>query len=46
MAILSVELSPPFWGWIFQFGNKVRIISPENVRDEFTDYIGEVFKIY
>lgn len=42
MAILTVELSPPFWGWIFQFGNKVKIISPEKVREDFVKYIDEV----
>ncbi|MGD9678316.1 MAG: helix-turn-helix transcriptional regulator [Vulcanibacillus sp.] len=41
-AILTVELSPPFWGWIFQFGNKVKIISPENVKEKFVAFINEV----
>lgn len=46
MAILTVELSPPFWGWIFQFGNKAKIISPEKVRVEFVNYINNVAEIY
>ena len=46
MAILTVELSPPFWGWIFQFGNKVRIVSPENVKDMFVKYIDAVREEY
>ncbi len=46
MAILTVELSPPFWGWIFQFGNKVKIVSPENVRDMFVGHIDEVKETY
>jgi hypothetical protein len=25
MAILTVELSPTFWGWIFQFGKRLKI---------------------
>ncbi|MGD9678336.1 MAG: helix-turn-helix transcriptional regulator [Vulcanibacillus sp.] len=45
-AILTVELSPPFWGWIFQFGNKVKIISPENVKDEYVKYVNEVKEVY
>lgn len=46
MAILTVEVSPPFWGWIFQFGNKAKIISPENVRDKFVEYLNEVKDSY
>lgn len=46
IAILTIELSPPFWGWIFQFGNKAKIISPENVRDEFVVYIDKVKETY
>jgi predicted DNA-binding transcriptional regulator YafY len=42
MAILKVELSPPFLGWIFQFGDKVKIISPENVVEDFIKHIEEV----
>ena len=46
MAILKVELSPPFWGWIFQFGNKVKIVSPENVKEEFVECLNEVTRCY
>jgi hypothetical protein len=33
VAILIIELSPAFWGWIFQFGNKAKIILLENVKE-------------
>ena len=46
MAILTVELSPTFWGWIFQFGNKVKIVSPENVKKDFIAYVIEVINLY
>ena len=46
MAILTVEISPPFWGWVFQFGNKARIASPENVKEEFVEYINCVKGCY
>jgi predicted DNA-binding transcriptional regulator YafY len=46
MAILKVELSPPFRGWIFQFGNKVKIVSPEYVKEEFVEYLNEVINCY
>ncbi|MGD9678325.1 MAG: helix-turn-helix transcriptional regulator [Vulcanibacillus sp.] len=45
-AIITVELSPPFWGWIFQFVNKVKIISPENVKYEYVKYVNEVSEVY
>ncbi len=28
---VQVQISPPFWGWIFQFVGKVRIMSPSHV---------------
>ena len=34
---VTVLVSPPFWGWLFQFGNRIRIVSPEAVRDEYTE---------
>ena len=46
IAILKVEVSPPFLGWIFQFGNKVKIVSPENVKEMFIKHLGEVIKGY
>ncbi len=46
IAILKVEVSPPFLGWIFQFGNKVKIVSPENVTELFIKHLDEVVKGY
>ena len=46
MAVLKVELSPPFWRWIFQFGDKVKIVSPENVVDMFVKHLDEVATNY
>ena len=46
VAYLTVEISPPFFGWIFQFGGKVRIVSPENVKSRFVEYMDEVKKSY
>lgn len=46
IAILTVELSPPLWGWIFQFGNKVKIVSPEKVKAEFLEYLDKVVGNY
>ena len=35
VATLQVQLSPTFWGWLFQFGSQVRILSPETVIAEY-----------
>jgi len=32
-----IQVSPTFYGWIFQFGGKVEIVAPEKVREEFRE---------
>ena len=34
-AKLVVSKSPTFFGWVFQFGGKIRILSPKSVKDEY-----------
>lgn len=34
----DIDVSPVFFGWIFQFGDKARIISPASVREEFKEF--------
>lgn len=34
-ATVKVQLSPTFWGWIFQFGKLMRIISPASAIEEY-----------
>jgi predicted DNA-binding transcriptional regulator YafY len=29
-----VRVSPPFYGWVFQFGGGVRILAPDDVREQ------------
>lgn len=29
-----VRVSPPFFGWVFQFGGRVNILAPDDVREE------------
>ena len=33
-ASVRVRKSPTFWGWLFQFGGKMKIISPQSMVDE------------
>lgn len=41
-----VTVSPILFGWLFQFGDKIEIISPENVREQFLEQLGSVRKKY
>lgn len=35
VATVKIQISPTFWGWIFQFGNQMRIASPSGIIDEY-----------
>ena len=41
-AAVKVQVSPTFWGWIFQFGNLMSIVSPDALIEE---YVQKVFQI-
>lgn len=35
VATVKVQLGPTFWVWLFQFGNKMKVISPNTVIEEY-----------
>ena len=35
-ATVQVRVAPTFWGWLFQFGTEMEIVSPDNVREEYS----------
>lgn len=37
IATVKVQVSPTFWGWIFQFVGKMRILSPQGLADEYAE---------
>lgn len=40
----TIQVSPPFWGWIMQFGGRLKIISPEGLKPDtelYKQYIPE-----
>ncbi len=41
-----VTVSPVFYSWVAQFGNKMEILSPEDIRDDFKKYIKSIYNIY
>ena len=42
----DVVVSPNFFGWLFSFGDKVRIETPAQIKDEFKDYCKKVMEHY
>lgn len=41
-----VQVSPTFWGWLFQFGNRMQILAPSDIREEYSICILELAKKY
>lgn len=39
---VTVQISPPFWGWLFQFGGRMKIVSPDDLKPGFD--IKELYK--
>ena len=31
IATVKVQISPVFWGWLFQFAGKMKVLSPDTV---------------
>ena len=42
----DVQIAPTFWGWLFQFGEKAKIISPENMVEQAKDEIQKIAGLY
>lgn len=42
----EVELSKQFFSWLCGFGNKVKIIGPDFVKEEFTAYLDKIRALY
>ncbi len=41
-----VVVSPHFFGWLFSFGTKAKIVSPKEVVEQFEEYAREVTDMY
>ena len=39
IATVKVQISPTFWGWIFQFADQMRIISPEPIIQQYQEQL-------
>lgn len=38
-ATVKVQVSPTFYGWLFQFGKKMKIVSPDSLKDEYRNQV-------
>ncbi len=32
---VTIQVSPPFWGWLMQFGGQMKIVSPDGLKPDF-----------
>lgn len=37
LASLRVQISPTFWGWLFQFAGRMRIVSPQPLAEQYRE---------
>lgn len=42
VAAVDVQISPTFWGWLFQFGDQMKILSPSSVAEEYRNQAKKV----
>ena len=43
---VEVQISPTFWGWLFKFGKRARVLAPENVVEQAKQTLDEIRKHY
>lgn len=41
-ATVKVQIAPTFWGWLFQFGKDMKIVSPASVANSYREQIKEL----
>lgn len=45
LAKVPVDLSPTFYGWVFQFGGGIRIVGPEEAVDEYKEMVDKAISV-
>jgi len=38
-ATVNIQISPTFWGWLFQFAGKMKVITPNHVAAAFDQQV-------
>ena len=46
IARMDVAVSPQFFGWLAGLGTRVEILSPEDVRTEYSIYLANIISVY
>ena len=41
LATVKVQISPTFWGWVFQFAGQMKIISPDSVIQQYNEQLAK-----
>ena len=42
-ATVRVQVSPTFFGWLAQFGEKMRVVSPDGLIKDYKEHINKIF---
>ena len=42
VASVKVQISPTFWGWLFQFAGEMQVLSPDRVREDYKARAGKI----
>ena len=42
VASVKVQVSPTFWGWLFQFAGQMQILSPSYLIEEYKDRCAQI----
>ena len=38
VATVHVQISPPFFGWMAQFGNRMRVLLPDSAAKKYSEH--------
>ena len=45
-AYIAIASSGPFFGWLTQFGDKIKIDHPESLKQDYLDFLKKIQKNY
>lgn len=45
-ASLHIQIAPTFFGWLAQFGNKMKVLSPKSVEEQYCAHIYEILNSF
>ena len=45
-ANVYVEVSPTFFAWLTNFGEKIEVVNPPQIREQFGDYLKKISDLY